>query len=554
MSPEKPTRDLPSPEPASGEHDLLAIFAVALVLAAVALVLPVAATLVGGGRLPNAPAGKLAAGTIQLVIDGRWRDPASAYPPHVRAQMPEAATWWLVAGGTLLTILAIGAVAFRRLEPVLARERLGRRPHDPRGSRPRPWALPRDLRALASNNANRGGFSLGTLAKRKLRADPETHVALIAPTRAGKTSRLVIPWLFEHDGPAIVTSTKRDILQVTAHWRARHGAVYIFDPFSPGSCGWNPLHGCEHWETCLQQSSWLTDATQEGNSEIASYWRGEAAKLLAPLLGAAALGELEIDAVLGWLDQNNAKEPLEILDNANAGAAYHQLEAVTRLDDRNRGTTYMSAGSVLAAYRYPRVQQTASPGDLTAEGFFDGRPNTLYLVSADRHQRLLTPLIVAILSSLLHHRAETRTSTPATRLRVLIDEAANIAPLRDLPRILSQAAGHDIQIATVWQTIAQLQDGYGRGAETILANSATQIFLGPINDPATRSLLIDTLEPRRAGDASGDSPATTGALRQLTRDRALLLTAGTPPAITHLRAWWRRPAMRRRAHGDRPRP
>jgi hypothetical protein len=98
----------------------------------------------------------------------------------------------------------------------------------------------------------------------------------------------------------------------------------------------------------------------------------------------------------------------------------------------------MSAGSVLAAYRFPPVLATATAG-VSPKAFFDGAPNTLYLVASERDQRLLALLIVALLSSLLHGAANRAPLHP--RLRVLVDEVANVAPLRDLPRFLSQAAG-----------------------------------------------------------------------------------------------------------------
>ena len=43
---------------------------------------------------------------------------------------------------------------------------------------------------------------------------------LIAPQRSGKTTGFIIPWLLDHDGPALVLSTKRhDVYEVTAPLR-----------------------------------------------------------------------------------------------------------------------------------------------------------------------------------------------------------------------------------------------------------------------------------------------------------------------------------------------
>ena len=531
--------------------DLLPLIAALVVVTLVALLMPTAATLAGSGRLPAARPAELIAGTVRLAAQQRWSDPASAYNETAARRMPDPGVWWTAAGGTLIALLVLAALAWAQLGPAIARERLGRRPYDPRGSRPRAWARPRDLHDLTSRRRTRGGFSLGTLDRRKLRSDPEGHVALIAPPRAGKTTRFVIPWLLEHDGPAIVTSTKRDVLDVTRNWRSRLGQVWVYDPFHHDTCTWDPLDGCADWSRALRQATWLADATQQGDSEIASYWRGEAAKLLAPLLHAAAITGQPISIVLGWLDTQNTEEPAQILAGTRAVAALRQLHGTAGLDERNRGTTYMSAGSVLAAYRYPELDKTTEPV-LTTNAFLNGRANTLYLVAADRHQQLLTPLIATVLSALLHETAErtTRSGALSPTLRILMDEAANIAPLRELPRHLSQSAGHGIRIASVWQTIAQLEERYRAAGDTILANSTTKIFMGPITDEPTQRLLRNNLDgtttrPRRHGESQ--RPNTTSAARQLERDRALVLAGNSSPAVTETRPWWKTPTIRRRA-------
>jgi len=522
---------------------------IAVALAALAWLLPAAVVFLTSGETLRCSPGEAVAGTVHLIGEGRWSDPASAYPPTAQTQMPGATAWWIAALAFLLTLgVAVGGV-WRRLEPQVARDRLGRRPYDWRGARPRAWARRRDLDELGGRGGS-GRFTLGTVDRRTLRSEPESHVAVVAPTRSGKTTRCVIPWLLEHDGPAIVTSTKRDVLDATHDWRARRGRVWIFDPFGDASAQWDPLHGCEDWSRCLRQGQWLADATQDGDSEVASYWRGEAAKLLAPLLHAAVLDDRRIDAVLEWLDTQEAREPARILKAAGSPAAARQLQSVVALDPRNKGTTFMSAGSVLAAYRFPEVLATARAGLTTAE-FLDGAPHTLYVIASERDQQLLAPIVVALLSSLLHAAADhAATAGPLEpTLRLLVDEAANIAPLRELPRVLSQAAGHGVRVASIWQSLGQMRERYGAASDTILANSTTKLFMGPITDEATRSYLLGLLgdEPRgNDGTPPTQSKARASGLQQLDGDRALLVAGSAPPAIVGTSPWWRNRSLRLR--------
>ena len=543
-------------EPRENVPELGPIACAAVALAASAWLIPAVVVAVASAEMLRCSAGRAVVGTLRVFGQGRWGDPASAYPAEAAAQMPGAAVWWTVAAAFVAIVGGAAALAWRRFEPEVARERIGRRPYDWRGARPRPWARPRDLKELTPRRGGRDGrFTIGRVDGRQVYADPEAHVAIVAPTRSGKTTRYIIPWLLEHGGPAIVTSTKRDVFDATSAWRARRGTVWVFDPFGNDSAEWTPLDGCENWSWALRQAQWLADATQDGDSEVAGYWRGEAAKLLAPLMHAAVLDDQGVDALVTWLDTQEAKEPIRLLKGAGAHAAARQLRGVLALDPRNRGTTFMSAGSVLAAYRFPQVIATASSG-LNPRRFFDGAANTLYLIASERDQRLLAPLIVALLSSLLHAAAErANTSGPLDpTLRVLVDEAANVAPLRELPRFLSQAAGHGVRLATVWQSLGQMHERYGRGSDTILANSTTKLFMGPITDDATRRYLVDLLgdEPHDDDHRRRRPKAGAAALQQLTGDRALLVAGATPPAIVSATPWWEDKRLRVRARNEMP--
>lgn len=514
-------------EPEADPAFILLGLAVLVASCSLCWLIAAAATLVGSGGLPRLSVVDAVTGAIRLVADGLWNAPRDAYPDAAARRMPGAALWWLCAGCVSVATVAVAVSAFRRFEPQVARTRLARRPGDLRGARPRPWARPRDIPRPAP-----GGFTVGRLDRRTVWTPEEAHVALIAPTRAGKTTRYVIPWLLEHSGPAIVTSTKTDILDATREARAE-GDVWVFDPFGADSCSWDALEGCRDWSSALRQAHWLAEATQQGDSELAGYWRGEAAKLLAPLLHAAALEKKDIGTVLHWVDQRDPADAAKVLLAENAVAAERQLQAIRSLDDRNRGTTLMSAGSILAAYRYPEVLARAGSADVNADAFFDGRPNTLYVVASERHQRLLEPILAALLSSLFHAAIERDNDRP--RLRVLLDEAANIAPLRDLPRLMSQAAGHGIRIATVWQSLAQMQERYRLGMHTILANSSAKIVMGSTSDEITRRYV--------EGLVTHDEDQDVGAgLQHLDLGRALYVGSTGLPAVVTVEPFWARSA------------
>lgn len=522
-----------------------------LAVIAVGALPPHLVAIVYARELPDMSIVEAFVGTAELVATAEWASPAQAYPERVRGQMPDGLSWWLVLLVPLGVVVGGGAVALASLDVVVARRVLGRRPYDLRGSRPREWARPRDVKALQIARRSGRRMTLGRLDGRLLAADPEAMALLCAPPRSGKTTGFIVPWLLEHDGPALVTSTKRDVWQVTHERRERGGETWVYDPFSPGSCCWDPLDGCQEWGGALRRARGLADAaTRPGPaSHVEEFWGDEAAKLLAPFLHAAAVSERSMGQVLTWLESADRREPVDILRSSGDPAAQSQLEGVLSLDPRNEGTTFMSTAHLLHAYRYPEVAATTKPG-FTAADLLDGDAGTLYLTSAASHQRMLAPLLVALVSSVIEaaiqkSRDEDRPLDPL--LRILLDETANIAPLQSLPAHLSDTAAYGIRIATCWQTVSQMRARYGDAKDTIVGASTAKVFMGPITDRMTAEEISGLLgqRPVPVDDHSVLGPkASPAELQQFAPPRALVVAGTLPPAIVRSEPYWRIPEFR----------
>lgn len=547
----------------------VAAAAAVVVVVAGALLVPVCAGLLYAGHLPALSVGAAVRGAVRVVIEGRWSDPASAFPARVRGELPAAGGWWLTIALLTVTATATSIAVGARLDVRIATPRLARHWFEITGRRPRAWARPRDLRALRVRRRTAGRPTLGTIGRtrRRLAALPETHIALVAPTGAGKSSRFIIPWVLEAHGPVVVCSTKLDVVEATIAHRSRLGGVWVWDPFGPRSSGWSPLAGCETWDGALRRATWMAGALADNEHGAARFWNGEAAKLLAPLLHAAAITpDGRMGDVLEWLDrpQRACLDVPEILERAQAAAAADQLMAVNALDDRNRGTTYMSAAHLLQAYRYPQVQRS-DRREITPERFLDGRINTLYIVAAEDEQEMLAPLVVGQLAELMSYRQRAvrlRASRAAQTLWLLLDETANIAPIEQLPKYLAGVRGANVRIVTVWQDHAQLRMRYRDGEGTILSNSQVKVYLGPITDELTRRFVEGALGEERvtttthvAGDRRSTSTgrvwrprASAQLLQQLDGRRALVVHTNMPAAVIDTTPWFADAGLRRLAH------
>jgi type IV secretory pathway TraG/TraD family ATPase VirD4 len=510
------------------------------------------------------PLDDAARGMWRALISGGWRDPAAAFPTRTERLAAPPPAGYLLSGALTFAVLALTALRGRRaLRSVGAGSPLGREPGsigrlavDRGWVAHRTWAAPSDLRRLWVHGPASGRPYLGWVGRRpqrRLAAEAEVQPMLVAPPRAGKTTGLVIPWLLEHDGPALALSTKRDVLDATLERRRRLGRVWVYDPFGTSeSAGFTPLVPAATWDGAIRTGEALASAAHPDASNAANeFWDKEAASMLAPLLHAAAVSDRSIGELVRWLDTRDFTDPLEVLTSAGAAPAADQLHGVSRRDERNRETTVMSALNLLRAYRYPQVT-AAGRDDLTPARFLDGEANTIYVVAAGHEQDALRPVMLALLTSVYEAAIDTarRDGPIDRRLFVLMDEAANIAPVRNLASWLSQCGDHGMMIATVWQSIAQIDQRYGRPArDAICAASTAQLFLPPLIEPTTTGYLSGVLGDEPVATASGShgggsfsaaerKAASAPWLRQIQPGRGILIYRDLPPAVVRAPRWF----------------
>ena len=502
----------------------------------------------------------------RLIALGGWGTPGNAFPTGPEREVaPGIWAYALAAIAALALVTRAMLGVHRRLRRWRGGSPLGRPQRTvahhalERGwLRTRTWALPSDLRRLWVTQPTSGRPYLGAIGRvpaRMLAAELEVQPMVVAPPRVGKSSGYVVPWLLDHDGPALVLSTKLDVFRATAPYRRGLGRVWVYDPFgSKPSAGFSPLVPAEDWAGALRSAEALASAAHPDQANAANeFWDKEAASMLAPLLHAGALAGTGMSEILRWLDSRDFSNPAGVLQAAGAKPAAEQLLGVGRRDERNRETTVMSALNLLRAYRYPEVAASAR-SDLTPERFFDGEANTIYVVAADHDQEKLRPVILALVSA-IYEAAIIKARISGVldpRLFMFLDEAANIAPVRNLASWLSQCGDHGIVIATLWQSIAQIDNRYGRAArDAICAASTAQLFLPPLADPTTTGYLSELLgeEPvvnastspglsRHTLNVAREKTGPSPWLRQIERGQGFLLYRDLPPAIVRAPGWF----------------
>jgi type IV secretion system protein VirD4 len=549
----------------------LVVLAAAAVLVAIGGVLWLAGQLTAALASGHWPAVPLSRAPLLAVRVARHPSaPRLAWPASTRTLLASTMTLYTLSAAVVLGALAVVGLVWR------ARRALrGGRPHDASPVKSR-WALRRDLAVLRVGSTVEGRLTFGRHSRRHgrgplLAGEARSSLIVLGPSQSGKTSGLAIPAILEWAGPVVATSVKADLARDTLEWRRSVGPAWVFDPTGAtglSQASWSPVAACGEWASARQVAAWLCSAarTRPGGMGDDDFWYAAAAKLLAPHLLAAAVGGCTIADVVRWIDTQDQDEVGELLDRAGVAEASRAAVASWQRDDRTRSSVYATAEMVLEAFADPIVAESSCRSEIRPAELVAGPTSTLYICAPSHEQERLHPvfatLVHEVLSAAIEH-ASRRGGPLDPPLLLVLDEAANIAPIRDLDGLASTAAGYGVQLVTVFQDLAQIQARYGDRAATVVNNHRAKIVLSGVSDPATLDYTSKIIGEEEVGESSvttdrrgGRSTTrairerrllTDAELRRLRPQEGVLIYAHLQAIRLRLRPWFTDSSLRHRA-------
>jgi len=335
-------------------------------------------------------------------------------------------------------------------------------------------------------------------------APAEQSVLVLGPPRSGKTSSLVVPSVLAADGPVVSTSTKPDVLTITAPSRRTRGECLLFDPSGTVEAPpdvrvvrWSPIPVCRNWDEARMVASALVGAkvtARDRSSTGSDHWHERAEALLATLMHAAAISGEPMHSVLRWIDRRQAAPALDLLDGGGTDVAADLLAGIAATESREQSGIWSTASGVLAGYRGSAALAGTIEPDFDAAAFCNSR-STLYICATGRHQSLLAPLVVGLLTEVTaaayagHARARQSATSPPSPVVLALDEVANIAPLPQLPAMVSEGGSQGVLTLACLQDLSQARARWGVAADGFLSLFGTTVVLPGIADMRTLQAL-----------------------------------------------------------------
>jgi type IV secretion system protein VirD4 len=409
-------------------------------------------------------------------------------------------------------------------------------------------------------------------SRRLLATEARHSVLVLGPTQSGKTSGLAVPALLEWCGPTIATSVKDDLAAATLVWRSRQGPCWVFDPTRASGlrplATWSPLAVCADWSAAQRMAHWMVEATpaRTGMAD-AAFWYAAAAKQLAPLLLAAHRADKPMAEVVRWTNAGVFDEPSRLLGLGGETDACVALAACEARDPRLLSSVGTTLETVLAPFEDPVVAASTASVEIDLDDLIGGA-GSLYLCGPSHEQHRVQGLFAALVSSAVAAAIKRVNDTAAPLdppLLLVLDEAANIAPIPDLDTLASTGAGMGIQLVTVCQDLAQLTNRYGPDrSRTIANNHRAKVLLTGVSDLATLDMLSGLVgeaavreetftHDLRDGRRTRSSTVAfrrlvpTDELRRIPPGEGLLVYGHLPPVRLQLRPWYEDRGLRKRA-------
>ncbi len=414
---------------------------------------------------------------------------------------------------------------------------------------------------------------------------PEAHTLIVARTRAGKGTRVIVPTLLNYTGSMLVIDPKGENAAITARARRdRLGQqVYIVNPWGQmeshyrklgfSTASFNPLDALERGDpnavAFAQSLAAIICPPAQGKEQ---YWQGSAANVLAGvfLWLTDAPGEQKTLARARQIVTMSRADFLHILVKMAASTAYHGAisEMVSQYIDL-APETYSAIMSNLAENTKflsdPRIKQATATSSLSMKKLRE-EGITVYLVFPDDYIKTqatwLRLVIAAAMQGVKSHKAiNTKTmAAPRHRCMFLIDEFGSMGRIEDIARDIAVMSGYGLDFTLIVQGIDQIKAHYGESSATILANCGFKWFCF-VNELDTAKYLSESLgrsTVRTVGKTSsfGENPggATSGSstnygemarpllmpdeILNLGRDAAILLNPrGLPEYLRPIDYW-----------------
>ena len=371
------------------------------------------------------------------------------------------------------------------------------------------WAKEKEIKEelelveITQKNSKAAGVPLILNEKEMWVDNSEYHSLVIGATGSGKTQTVILPMvhsLAKARESMIITDPKGEIYEKTSNMLRSRGYQILLLNFRDPQNGnaWNPMSlpyqiyksGNQDKAIELLDDLALNILYDESNKNSDPFWE----KTSADYFSGVALGLFE-DAKPEEININSISLATTVGEEKFGGSTYIK-EYFAAKDPAsaaaiNASSTIMAPsetkGSILSVFKQKvklfasreNLSEMLSHSDIDLKSIGE-KPTAVFIVIQDEkktYHSLVTILLKQIYETLISV-AQSHGGKLPVRTNFLLDEFANMPPLKDVTTMITAARSRKIRFTMIIQNFAQLDSVYGKeDAETIRGNCGNIIYL-----------------------------------------------------------------------------
>ncbi len=371
------------------------------------------------------------------------------------------------------------------------------------------WAKDKEIQEelvrveISAKNSKAAGVPLILNEKEMWVDNSEYHSLVIGATGSGKTQTVVFPQvnsLAKARESMIITDPKGEIYEKTGEMLRERGYQILLLNFRDPQNGnaWNPMSlpyqiyksGNQDKAIELLDDLALNILYDDSNKNADPFWE----KTSADYFSGVALGLFE-DAKEDEININSISLATTVGEEKFGGSTYIK-EYFNAKDPAsaaaiNASSTIMAPsetkGSILSVFKQKvklfasrdNLSEMLSHSDIDLESIGE-KPTAVFIIIQDEkktYHSLVTILLKQIYETLISVAQRHGGKLPV-RTNFILDEFANMPPLKDVTTMITAARSRAIRFTMIIQNFAQLDSTYGKeDAETIRGNCGNIIYL-----------------------------------------------------------------------------